>query len=513
MWRLRLRLSPCIVAALVLCGCGGGSGSGSGSGSTVSVALDATVLPPPTVAAVRAGVSPFVAFVDLKLPGTENSVAVHYQIEAAPGSVSRPVDVTYAMAYLQRRGYAVAGSGTITVPIFGLYANYANQVDVDVEPVGGLPQQLRVEVDTAPYSDPNGIYDRPTIRVPRAAGASLGFDYFYMKSALGSPVVVDSDGRVRWVVPTPMNSVSSLFVGSRFVIGDDTPPLIQRLELDGTSNEGIPSATDVTDFNHNIDPGKVGLLAEIDTTHDGVPDVASTLAEIDPDSATVLNQWDLGDILSRYMRSQGDDPTSFVRPGTDWFHMNAATYDPRDDTLIVSSRENFLVKIDYASGDVVWILGDPTKYWHSFPSLAGKSLTLAAGGLYPIGQHAVSITHDGLVQVFNDGQGSYNQPAGAPPGETRNYSAVSAYSIDVAQRSAVEARRFDYGRSIFSAVCSSAYEAPLDASLLISYGTHARLVGLDPSQNVVFDFEYATTGCNTSWNAQPIAFEAMHFDN
>lgn len=40
---------------------------------------------------------------------------------------------------------------------------------------------------------------------------------------------------------------------------------------------------------------------------------------------------------------------------------------------------------------------------------------------------------------------------------------------------------------------------------------HARLVGLDPGQKVVFDFEYATSSCNTSWNARPIAFDAMRF--
>lgn len=65
-------------------------------------------------------------------------------------------------------------------------------------------------------------------------------------------------------------------------------------------------------------------------------------------------------------------------------------------------------------------------------------------------------------------------------------------------------------------MCSSAYEAASDASVLISYaiadgGVHARLVGLDKTRSVVFDLEYATTGCGTSWNAQPIPFDGITF--
>ena len=113
--------------------------------------------------------------------------------------------------------------------------------------------------------------------------------------------------------------------------------------------------------------------------------------------------------------------------------------------------------------------------------------------------------------VFNDGAASVNQPAGAPAGQTLNYSAVSAYSIDSAAGTAQEVWRFDYGQSISARFCSSAYEAP-GGSLLVDYATaaadtEARLVGLDAARNVVFDFQYPTQSCNTSWNATPIAFD------
>ena len=156
------------------------------------------------------------------------------------------------------------------------------------------------------------------------------------------------------------------------------------------------------------------------------PTILATVSTISSRKSRLSDQppiqtFDMADILTSYMQANGDDASAFVRPGIDWFHVNASTYDPSDNTVIVSSRENFLIKVNYSTHDIVWILGDPTKYWYTFPSLRAKALTLNAGGDYPIGQHAVSITSDGYVMVFNDGYGSVNQPSGEPAGLTRTY--------------------------------------------------------------------------------------------
>jgi len=224
----------------------------------------------------------------------------------------------------------------------------------------------------------------------------------------------------------------------------------------------------------------------------------------------------MADILTSYMRKNGDDPTAFVRPGIDWFHVNASVYDPSDDSVIVSSRENFLIKIDCQTKDVVWILGDPTKYWYTFPSLRAKALILDPGGDYPIGQHGVSVTSDGYVMVFNDGLGSKSEPTGEPAGLSRTYSEVNAYAVNTTNMTAHQVWSFNYGRTIFSALCGSIYEAP-GKSYLIDYATadsnqHARLVGLDASHNVAFDFQYVSPGpgpCNAAWNAIPIDLDRM----
>ena len=73
---------------------------------------------------------------------------------------------------------------------------------------------------------------------------------------------------------------------------------------------------------------------------------------------------------------------------------------------------------------------------------------------------------------------------------------------------------FDYGQTIFSPICSSAYEAS-GKSILVDYATasddtKARLVGLDANHQVVFDFEYDSANpCSTAWNSVPVPFDNL----
>jgi hypothetical protein len=453
------------------------------------------------------GATPFISMLQLTGSSLANLASVSYTVQPRSGSASKPVSVSYSQAALQRRGW-ITETGA-TVPVFGLYAGSENQVNLEVQGTDGSRADVVVKVTTQPYEDTDGIYDHPSLLQPRAVGSTLGFDFFALKSTRASVLVVDTDGQVRWV-GTGTPSGATIFTANGFVVGGATSAAMERLELDGEVTPAQATDPTVIDFTHNIDPGKAGLLAEFDVQGE----LDATLADISP-TGQVLAGWKLGDLLSAYMSHAGDDPTKFVRPGVDWFHLNAATYDPSDDTVIVSSRENFVIKIDYATGAPVWILGDPTKYWYTFPSLRAKALTLAQGGVYPIGQHATSITSDGLLMLFNDGTASVNQPAGAPVGQKLPSSLISAYRVDPVAMTATEVWRFDHQPELTSQYCGSAYEA--GQSFLIDYalaggGSTTRILGLDSNRQVIFDIAYLTNGCQTAWNAIPVPFDALQFD-
>jgi arylsulfate sulfotransferase len=504
-------------AALLLAACGGSDTSTNSVTSLTTQQVTTAAGSDIRILEQVPGISPFIKLLYFQGASLAKVTGVEFTIASKPGTVSKPVNVSYSIGALEERGYLSANQTDLEVPVFGLYAGYANQVAVQFQFQDGSVQTLPLSVTTANYVDPTGVYANPTIVKQRAAGSALGFDFFYMKSAIGSPVIVDTDAQIRWVVPGIYDAMSTAYQDGEFVIGDPATPTVYRLQLDGTVTQSPVASTTYLDFHHNIDPGKLGLLAEVDAKSGAVENIEATVAEI-TDVGAVLNSWNLAEIISTYMQSQADDASAFVRLGVDWFHNNSSTYDASDNSLIVSSRENFVIKLDYQTGNVIWILGDPTKYWYTFPSLRAKALTLAPGGLYPIGQHGLSITSDGSLMLFNDGLASANQPAGAPAGQGRNYSAVSAYSIDAAAMTAENTWNFDYGQSIYSSICSSAYEAASSQTLLVDYaeadnGTEARLVGLDSSHNVVFDFQYSTeASCQSSWNAVPFEFDSLQID-
>lgn len=132
----------------------------------------------------------------------------------------------------------------VSVPIVGLCAGYENQVALQLEFQDGSTQSLAASIITAAYTGPTGIYDHPNIIVHRAAGSALGFDYFVIKSAFGSPIVVDTDAEIRWVAPGITNGQTSAFQNGEFVIGDWNSPTVHRLQLDGTvSSSRVPAPT------------------------------------------------------------------------------------------------------------------------------------------------------------------------------------------------------------------------------------------------------------------------------
>ena len=510
---------PALKGALAVClslslyGCGGGAIIPSQSqGPTEAQRSDIVIT------CSQPGVTPFIASVQLSGLGLSSVTSVTFIVASMPNSASKPVNLTWSRAALTRLGYLQEYQ--INIPVFGLYAGYQNQVSFQLAFDDGSVQQLAYQIATEPYTDPTGIYTNPTIIKARAPGSTLGFNFFILKSLLGSPVIVDTDGQVRWVGSDVAGSASVFFGNGQFVSGSQTSPNVTSIQLDGTQSDlptDLPQPL-LASFTHNIDPGPVGLLAEFNGTDDLGDSFDDIVAEISPISnQPPIQVFDMADILTNYMTNNGDDPSAFVRPGIDWFHVNASTYDPSDDSVIVSSRENFLVKVNYSTHDIIWILGDPTKYWYTFPSLRAKALTLNAGGDYPVGQHGVSITSDGYVMVFNDGYGSISQPSGTSPGLSRTYSEVSTYSVNAAAMTAQNVWNFDYGQSIFSKICGSSYESPGNSYLVdfafADSGAETRLVGLDSNHNVVFDFQYASPStCGAAWNAIPVPMENLQIN-
>jgi len=456
---------------------------------------------------VSDGPTPFIRFLHTRVSDVAGFKAAQFQIKPKTGSATRPVKVRYARSYLEARGYFDPSNGKLTIPVFGLYAGRLNRVMINLSFSGGI-QRLSVGITTPAYD--GGTYSNPTVIQPRLPGTTLSYDFILLKNYADpiTPIIVDSDAEIRWVGTAGVGAQNSILFDNAFYVTSGTSLL--RTEFDGlTAVMADYSGIGVTDFHHNIDPGRDGMILDVDT----VDQTESVNLEVDA-AGNVLRTWNLAEIISAAMIAGGDDPSQFVYPApTDWFHNNATAYRTSDNSLIVSSRENFVIAIDYDSGTIKWILGDPTKHWYQFPSLRAFSLTLAPGTLPPIGQHAVSTPGDQLL-LFDDGTGSSFQQ---PPGETRTYSAPRKYQIDLGAFEATETWHYYPDPSVYSPYCSSVYEDAPD-NYVIDYTlggpyVYTGIVGLDALGNVAFNYQYEELDfCGTAWNAIQIHWEDLKLE-
>ncbi len=445
----------------------------------------------------------------LQVSNTTVLKSIQFAIDPKPGSVTRPLSGTYANQYLVRRGFEHPPE--ILLPVFGLYAGYTNIVRLTYSFLDGSSKQAVTAVTTATFDDPCG-YDSPTVLQRRTRNTDLSYDYVMVKGSCSTfePAIIDTDGALRWVGTAGLGFGNVTFFDNAVYLGHGHQ--LSRIELDGAFTlVGDYSSLGVVNCHHNIDRGKNGIILDVDTTEY----YNSVNIEVDA-SGKVLKIWKLGDIISAAMRAGGDDPSQFVHPSLNWFHNNGVTYNRADDSLIVSSRENFLICLDYETGAIKWILGDPTKKWYQFPSLRKFALTLAPGSLPPIGQHAPSITYDQNLLIIDNGQSSVFQ---VPKGDQRDYASPRKYRLDLVAKTATEVWNYPVNESIHCPYCSSVYEdAPFN--YLIEYAfvngglgvpVFAQLLGLNAAGERIFYYQYPATNCAKIYRAFPVHLENIKF--
>jgi arylsulfate sulfotransferase len=457
----------------------------------------------------RVAVNPFIRHLKFSVNPIANLKSVQFTVQPKPGSVTRPISATYSSNYLSSRGY-LDTAGNLKIPVFGLYEGFTNTVTLTYVFRDNSSTQRLFSLPTGQF-DSGCNYDRRTVVLPRTRSTSLSYDFMLLKDSCShfSPALMDTDGAVRWVGTAGVSNAASAFFDNAIYIGQG--PQLLRIELDGTVNLVADySSIGVRDFHHNIDPGKFGLLVEVDTS----TDIESVILEVGK-NGNVSKRWNMYQIIAGAMRAGGDDPSAFVRRGQDWFHNNSVTYRASDNSLIVSSRENFVIALDYASGAIKWILGDKTKAWFQYPSLRQYALTVPVGqGVAPIGEHALSVTYNDKLLLFDNGFPSFSQN---PPGIMREFAAPRKYSLNLNNRTATQI--FSYNRSIVSEICGSVYEdAP--HNYLVDYAVaggfqsaapFAEIVGLQPNGDRAFDYKYPTNFCDEIFNAIPIHLEQLSF--
>jgi hypothetical protein len=209
------------IAALTFTAAPSGFAQTPSAGAAPSLAIT-TITPGPT---------PFVSFVTIAGSAVDQITSVAVSVAPKAGSTTLPVSATYA-----RQRLSTATAHTLIIPVFGLYANRTNAVRLTYFG-NGLKGSVNAMIVTAPWDNSlAAAYAGKTDVVPRNNNIRLNFSFFMLKAWAGGtqPVVMDTDGEVRWCGTAGPGNQGSIFMQNGFYVGDNS--LLRRIELDGSAS-------------------------------------------------------------------------------------------------------------------------------------------------------------------------------------------------------------------------------------------------------------------------------------
>ncbi len=460
--------------------------------------------------------SPLAASVEMFLPAKGRMQVVVRGKEGTAGTVS----------HLFR-----SGEYKQTVPVLGLYAGYNNQVDLiftDME--GNERGRSRIEIPTQPL-DMNSF---PTFFVKTAQpdrmepGVTLVNYPGESEMDTSCPYMVDAEGEIRWILrldKSPELTKLGAQIGlhrmknGNFLTGDANHGRVVEIDVFGNlANEWDLSALGYA-FHHEAAEASDGhFLVTVSKSAarltNGKPRMNDHIIELDPQSGTVVKEWDLATMLdtARYEVDAGG--AGFGQTAGNWAHNNSIT--EYKGAYLACVRFQGVIKFT-RSGSLSWIIA-PHKNWREEYKKflltpldkSGQPITdpeVLSGDAscddfdWTWGPHTPVAMPNGNVLVFDNGY--YRNYIPRTVFEDGTYSRVVEYRVNESQKTVQQV--WEYGkereRSCYSPALSGVQYLPETGHILFCPGLGniltngkygGRIVEIEPTtKEIIYELEIA----------------------
>jgi Arylsulfotransferase (ASST)/Secretion system C-terminal sorting domain len=288
--------------------------------------------------------------------------------------------------------------------------------------------------------------------------------------------------------------------------------------LDGVNPFNDSLRLDSHEFHMEADGSKWSLWR-----HDAIVDMSEYVPGGNPQAIVTghdIEKWDAEGNLVWAWRSHDHidqlpytgvtNPASLTRPEIEYLHVNSFDLTPDGDILVSARKMSVIFKIDYASGNVEWILGGGPLNQFDFVGDAGE---------HPVGfvsQHDARMLDDVTMTVFDNGT-----LHAIPRAFAREY------TLDLENMEAELIWYYTDPIEIFAADALGSYRRLPDNQHLIGWGASdltAQVSWLDQDDNLLMDLNFNPgPGSNISvyranWSPfppisdLPIVSEVIHLD-
>ncbi len=361
------------------------------------------------------------------------------------------------------------------IPIYGLYQNFTNFVTLtatnkDGEIVNEKTHEITTEALPEPYST---LILQTNIQNPDAYADGLNFTTQHIKSAY------DINGDFRWAL-TPSFLLGGTFdyTNGHMLLSTGANHMGDTIFVE-INYLGKIFATYYSPYgsHHHIETLPSGNFLVTGSNGETVEDF---LYEIDIRNGLVSNTIDYKTILQRMRKlpsnvNPNTNSQQSLQANIDWLHLNATTYDEATDSLIISSNmQSAVVKHDYDTNEIDWILSDPEGWANMYEQYL---LTpIGENFEYSYGQHLPQILPDYDenpdtvdILLFDNGRGRFlydedllfaiENGTLTPPEE---YSRMVHYRIDEVNMTVEQIWQYgkEYGNELYSVWGGSAFLLP-----------------------------------------------------
>lgn len=323
------------------------------------------------------------------------------------------------------------------LPIYGLYADYNNKVDISYTLSDGKKITKQVEIQTDKLPDD---FVLPT-SVKKDSSKLTNDLYFFTPSSKGYTCAYDVNGDVRWYLSnnavwdnTRLKNGHMMVSTERLVNSPYYMTGLYEIDLLGhIYNEYSLKGGYHHDY---FELPNGNLLVASDDFNNESGTVEDYIVELDRTTGNIIKTWDLKDILNM------EDGKSENWSSYDWFHNNSVWYDEATNSITLSGRhQDAVINIDYETGKLNWIIGDPTnwssEYQKYFFTPVGEDFE------WQWSQHAAMITPEGYVFIFDNGNNK-SKDSSKYVDATNSYSRGVMYKIDTDKMTIEQV--YEYGK-------------------------------------------------------------------
>lgn len=265
------------------------------------------------------------------------------------------------------------------IPIIGLYPNKKNKVILTSKGEDGKEVTTEIEIKTE--SIPNNIQNKDLeVSINNTESTDFGLTLIIDQNRL----LVDQNGDIRgFITDIDGKKIDSSGVDELLSNG--------RLLVSTNSYENFSCIYEIDWL------GKVyWSYSAIDTAHHDAEELPNgnilyasleSIYEINRESNETVRTIKFNEILENPGKS-----LELRDQGSDWFHINTIEYIEKDNSILVSARnQHAVVKLDYSSLEVDWIL---TPSIETQPNLSGKELKPVGDVEWFYSQHQPTVLPD-----------------------------------------------------------------------------------------------------------------------